>query len=257
MNKKTYLIIIWTITLFVIIFSSYHYVKQFKNEYGDFRTQIKEFFSDYDDEDDEDDDDFEWNEDSSSDSIKGQKNINTSLDEFSNIKLEGNIMELTIKEGSDYHLECAFNKEKLKPAFEISNGLLKINQNVKGHLHGNNHCKLILTLPAQTKLSSTDINVNVGSIMLKNFDCENIDVEINVGGISVKNMDFKTLDTETNVGEILIKTRNGISEYSLDVNTDVGEVSIDDNSYKHSYKRSVPGSKEINATTNVGTISVE
>ena len=51
MNKKTYLIIIWTITLFVIIFSSYHYVKQFKNEYGDFRTQIKEFFSDYDDED--------------------------------------------------------------------------------------------------------------------------------------------------------------------------------------------------------------
>ena len=81
MNKKTYLIIIWTITLFVIIFSSYHYVKQFKNEYGDFRTQIKEFFSDYDDEDD----DFEWNEDSSSDSIKGQKNINTSLDEFSNM----------------------------------------------------------------------------------------------------------------------------------------------------------------------------
>ena len=240
MNKKTYLIIIWTITLFVIIFSSYHYVKQFKNEYGDFRTQIKEFFSDYDDEDDEDneDDDFEWNEDSSSDSIKGQKNINTSLDEFSKIKLEGNIMELTIKEGSDYHLECAFNKEKLKPAFEVSNGLLKINQNVKGRLHGNNHCKLILTVPAQTKLSSTDINVNVGSIMLKN-------------------MDFKTLDTETNVGEILIKTRNGISEYSLDVNTDVGEVSIDDNSYKHSYKRSVPGSKEINATTNVGTISVE
>ena len=54
MNKKTYLIIIWTITLFVIIFSSYHYVKQFKNEYGDFRTQIKEFFSDYDDDEDDD-----------------------------------------------------------------------------------------------------------------------------------------------------------------------------------------------------------
>ena len=62
MNKKTYLIIIWTITLFVIIFSSYHYVKQFKNEYGDFRTQIKEFISDYDDEDDFDDEEIPTDE---------------------------------------------------------------------------------------------------------------------------------------------------------------------------------------------------
>ncbi len=250
MKKKIYLITIWTITLFVIIFSGYHYTKSFKNEYKDFKSEVKSFFSDYDDEE------YDWDE-ASADSNKGQKNIDTALDEFSQIKIEGNIMELTIKEGSDYHLECAYNKEKLKPVFEVSNGLLKIRQKVKGNLHGNSRCSLTLTIPAAAQLSTAEIEVNVGEMILKDFTCDTLEAETNVGSLTIKNLNFNKLEAETNVGELIIKTNKDISEYNLDLKTDVGELKVGDKLFKHTCERSGTSNKKIKATTNVGALTVE
>ncbi|MCR5188334.1 MAG: DUF4097 domain-containing protein [Treponema sp.] len=254
MKKKIYLITIWTITLFVIIFSGYHYTKRFKNEYKDFKSEIKSVFSDFDDYDDEE---YDWDEDSSSNSSKGLKNIDTALDAFSKIKIEGNIMELTIKEGSDYHLECAYNKEKLKPVFEVSNGLLTIRQNLRGNLHGNSRCRLTLTIPAETQLSSADIEVNVGEMNLKNFTCDTLEAKTNVGSLTIKDINFNKLEAETNVGELIIQTMDDISEYNLDLKTDVGELKVGDRHFKHSYETSGSSNKEIKATTNVGALTVD
>lgn len=260
MKKKIYLITIWTITLFVIIFSSYRYAKEFRAEYGDLKFQIREFLHGFEDgyEDEEECKSYKnWDEDDSSDMIKGAKNIETNLDEFSKIRVQANVMSLTIKEGSDYRLECIYNKEILKPEYEVSNGLLQIRQNVKRNLHGNSHCKLILTIPSSANISKAEVEVNVGEVSLKDFKCDNLEVETNVGSLSIRDINFNKLDAETNVGELIIKTPEDISNYNLDLQTDLGELKVGDKHYKHSYEHSSSGNKKIKARTNVGELSLE
>lgn len=253
MKKKIYiyLIIIWTITLGVIIFSSVRTVKNYGPDIKDFvKTNI---FDDDDFDFDEDyDDDNDWSDTNSS----SKKMIKEELDSFTKLDLDANIMRVTIRQGDSYKLECSYNKEKLRPDFKVLDGELRIIQHIKKSNSGNNKCNLILTLPRDANLSEADINVNVGEIIIENMEIDDLDAKTDVGNLSIVDTAFKELDAETNVGELKIKTLNSLEEYDMDLKTDIGELSVGDKELRHSYRQKGSENLKISARTNVGSLKI-
>lgn len=199
-----------------------------------------------------------WNNDSDDeDNFSRAKTIDTSIEAFSKLDINAKVMAVTIKSGDQYHLYFSYNKEKIKPTYQIENGTLTIRQPAFSNNTGNINCKLEITVPRYTKLNDVDIELNVGEINLKGFDCDTLDITNNVGEIDIKDINFEEIDAKSNVGEISIKTMLPIEEYSLDLTTNIGEISVDGNSYRHHCSTKGSTSKKITAENNVGEIDID
>ena len=130
MKRKTYLILIWSITLCVIVISSTVTFVQTKGLFAQVWNQIAEkleesfdfnlkFVSKNDD----------WNSNDNTDSdFSSKKEFETNLEEFSKLNLDGNIMSFQIKDGETWRIECSYSHTKLKPEFTNKNGTLYITQ---------------------------------------------------------------------------------------------------------------------------------
>lgn len=237
MNKKIYLIIIWTITLLLILFvclgkpSKIHFhINPLDNN--------------------------EWNNSKTKDNTKYANEIDEELSKFSNIDISSNVMQITIKQGSSYHITASYNKTKYMPDFKIHGDTLMIEQNIPKHSAKNINCNLEITVPANAELNKVTIHNNIGEIELKDFNSEDVRVKNNVGELYIKNLNFNSLETETNVGEISINTEGSISNYDISAKTDIGEIQIEGKNYKHSFKQSSNSGKKITAITNVGEVSI-
>lgn len=200
--------------------------------------------------------DFHWKYDNEEGS-DSEFSINQILEKFSSIKIDGTIMDLSIEEGTQFKIESKFNKALLRPSYSVKDGVLEITQQKKkGPRTGSNTCKVVITIPSCTDLSRLNINVNVGDVKIRELTAKEINATVNVGEINIRKADFDELSAETNVGEIDIDTDGKFGEYSINVSTDVGEVSVDHQKFKRHYNSHVSGSKKITANANVGEVSV-
>ena len=189
----------------------------------------------------------------------GKREINEVLESFSEIKMRANIMSLTIEEGPEFRIDGSFSKESLRPQVSVKNGHLQISQHSpqRGFVSGSQHCKVVITIPSGTHLSNIDINASVGDIRLRDLSANNIDIDLNVGEIDVRKVQFNSIECDNNVGEISIEPAADLSEYTMSLSTDVGEVRVDGKSYRRSYNsRAADTSKKIKADTNVGEINI-
>ena len=190
---------------------------------------------------------------------QGSREINQILESFSEIQIHTNIMSLTIEEGPEFKIDGTFSKESLRPQVSVKNGLLQISQNSpqRGFGSGNHNCKVVITIPSGTNLSNIDINAGVGDIRLRDLTVNDIDIDLSVGAIDVRKVQLNNIECDNNVGEISIEPAADLSEYNMDLSTDVGEVRVDGVSYRKSYNcRQSGSSKKIKADTNVGEINI-
>ncbi len=255
MKKTAYLIIISILTIGCIIFGTFYHTKNIS--FGSIRRIFNGGGINFQFDDDEN-----WNisigndeEDSeSSKEIKG--NISRSVEKFSSIDISANVMSIEIVEGSDYKVECSYNREYLKPAIEVKNGELRVSQKMPKRTRGNNNARAKIYIPANTSLDKLDIDLNVGEIKIVNIEASDCDIENNVGEIQLKNVDFDNIDVFTNVGEINISLNSNIEDYKMDVSTDVGAIKVDGQTYKRSYSSRGNGKKKLDAKSNVGEITI-
>lgn len=183
------------------------------------------------------------------------------LDAFEDIEIDTSVMDITINTGNSYHLEydcVAF----LKPEMSVKDNIFKLEQPSVRHLGSNNKCKMTLTVPSGTVLDNADILSNVGDIKVYNTEIKDITVEADVGNISLESCTFATSDVEGDVGNINIITSNiGNSNietntgnividscefYDIDLYNDIGDVTLNTNADLSNY--------EIDLSTDVGSI---
>ena len=251
MKKTVLLIILGLVTVGCIIYGTVRHVggglKALRNM-GVFEID--------DDEDGGFDFGFHWDYDSEEGS-DSKLSINQTLEKFSSIRIDSAVMDLTIEEGPEFKIGSSFNKVYLRPSYSVKNGVLEvIQQKKKGGYTGNNNCRVVITIPSGNDLSHIDINSNVGDVKIRELPVDKIDVTVNVGEIDIRRTDFAKLNAETNVGEIDIDSDGNLDEYSIDVSTDIGELSVGHKTYRHHYNSHVSGSKKISAKTNVGEINI-
>lgn len=246
MKKSILFIILGVVTLGCIIYGSVKYV-------GGGIKSLKQYGISIETDDFDDDSDIR--------EVFPEKNssINRVLDSFSSIKIDVSIMDLTVEEGKEFKVNGFFNRDYLNPSVSVENGVLEVKQlkkRVFGLPAGNNSCRMVITIPSGTSLSDVNISSNVGDIKIRDLNAKDLDLECNVGEISVRKVNFEELNCNTNVGEIDIYQNGNLEEYTIKVNTDVGEVTVDGSSYKRSYNSKGSTSKRIIASTNVGEINL-
>lgn len=243
MKKTVLLIALGIITIFCICYGTYKHLGGFGRMFKDGGINIS-----FDDEE------VDNNE------VHGGKNsYDEKLESFSSIKIDAAVMGITIEQGDDFRIESSFNRESMRPKFSVNGNKLVVSQGARkqhGINMGSQNCRLVITIPSGTSLSSIDIDSNVGDVRLRELEAEEIDIDLNVGEIDVRNVVFNVLRSNNNVGEISINPVSNLDEYDISASTDVGEVRIDGRNYKKSYNSRGNGHKKINVNTNVGEINI-
>ena len=186
-----------------------------------------------------------------------KREINTQLDKFDSIEINGYVAGLEIQTGKYFHFYSNYNRSQLRPEYKIENGTLKISQNPFKTTVGNNTCNLKITVPASTKLNTITIKVNVGDIEITDLHCIDINSTTNVGKIKISNVDFTNAEVKTNVGEVLFKQIDGIEDFNVELETNVGEITVYGNNYHKNFKQKAKTSNHIKAKTNVGEIRIK
>ena len=264
MKKSIYLIIISVLTIACICFGSFYHI-------GNFKSKVKEFISDNnfefqwdnDDEDWEDEDDWEdGSVDEKSGSVTKSKTSGSKNDTFSsfkNIDLNTHVSDITVKTGSEYSLECHYNRSFLEPIYEINGDSLRIKQKGPKNLNhtGNSHCSIVITIPRFANLDEVEIVNNVGDISISDFDCNDFVVKNNVGDVIVEAVNTPSMKIENNVGDVEVSDITDLDSYNIDASTNVGNVEVGGRYCKRQYLSNTSSRTKIFVKTNVGDVELD
>lgn len=197
------------------------------------------------------------------------------LEAFDTISADVDVMELEIKEGTEFGLQYDCT-EDLIPEYSVVDGKLTIKQRQKKNfLFGTHRCSVAVIIPSGTSLKSIDIKSDVGDVTLNRITVDICNGETSVGDFTVENGDiremvwssdtgdikvldstFTNLDLTSNVGDVKIESRQKLTDYNFDLETDVGEVKL--NGEKYGRKCKVHGeSGSITVRADVGDVKVE
>ena len=181
------------------------------------------------------------------------------LNKFDSIRIEGNVMAVTIGQGKGYSATVWYSSRKLVPSYEISGGRLTINQPYYSRkLTTNGKCRVDITVPAGVELDSVTLNVDVGAVEIKDVAIKDAEIKTDVGAVSVEEVDFEELSINTDVGAVMVELNNPVSEYNIDVKSDVGEVVVDGKKAKrHKYRGDGTTRKRIKINADVGGIEIK
>ena len=220
--------------------------------------------------------------DSGEDSDAGPMTENVqSLDAFTEIEIDTNVLSATINVGDSYGVALNCN-EKLIPTVSVENGKLLVKQRTKNKwFHGSTSADMLITVPAGTDLKTLTATHNVGDLKVEGVNIDVVDLKVNVGDIDLDNIagstltvdsdtgdveaeacSFKTVTIKSDVGDAEYESATNISDYKMDLETDVGDINLcnqdqDSDHYgvKHSYKQD-GAAGELNIKVDVGSITV-
>ena len=172
----------------------------------------------------------------------GTENISLEPEAFDMIKVDVNLMDVTILAGEQFYLNCEYS-DGLEPVYEVKNKTLTIKQRAYSSKWGvnNAHCSLSLTIP--TQMNSIDVHTALGNINLEGISASECSLLSNLGNCTLKKCSFVESDLTTNLGEISVrdtslgraKVKNDMGEISLDtctfgdlgITASMGSVSVD------------------------------
>lgn len=236
MKKTTVLIILGVITVFCIIYGSVKHLG------GGFKAMS------------------EWSaENGVYEDSKDRTSFNQNLEAFSAIEIDSSIAEIRIEEGNSFKIEGFYTGEFLQPTISVNNGKLDVRQQKKNSPHimgGSYNCRILVTVPAGTKLEAVRINSNVGDLKIREITAGAINLNMNVGEVSVRKATFDNIEVSNNVGEISIEPIDNVDNYEISVSTNLGSVNVNGRNYKRSYTSKTSSRKTIKASTNIGEVRV-
>ena len=155
-----------------------------------------------------------------------------------------------------------------------------------------NNCKVQITVPSKTELQDLRLQIDVGNINIADIISEKCNMETDtgdckvtkcsfkrstidtdtgdvsvdnselgitqvssdVGDIELENCTFRDLEADSDVGNIRIDAAQDLSDYRMELKTDVGDVHINDQKEKRNYYEKGNNQGNITAQTDVGDI---
>lgn len=146
-----------------------------------------------------------------------------SLAGVKSMEIDLSVAELTVKEGTDASLVIR-SSERLLPAYELSNGTLTMTQEKIVNLWRlgvSEKCKITITLPKDTVLTSAEISGNVGDLSFSDLSFETLSISTDVGSCSLKDINIlEDVTLDSHVGEMKL---DNVSFPTGAVELDVGD----------------------------------
>lgn len=200
----------------------------------------------------------------------------TVIDKFDRIAVDGAAMGIEIRRNAvnEYAVEYRYNS-KYEPHYSVSNGSLNIVQKGKTNRLRNPKCEMIIMVPSDARLELIDVRLDIadikisgiyakeynidaalGDIKLENTDFDKAEINANLGDVSLEDCSFKNLRIDENLGDVDVKSSRNISDYSFDLQIDLGEISVNGKNYSRGYRYDGKDGSII-ISNNLGDISVE
>ena len=144
----------------------------------------------------------------------------------------------------------------------MKNGTLTIKQTIRHRRFGdygthNRSCKITITIPKDATLSSIELDTSVGDISIDSIVADelitdssvgdtkiqqcsitSIETDSSVGDTKITDCSFSDLDSDNDVGDIIVKSARDLSDYEMELDTNIGDVTINKRSHKRSYEQS-------------------
>lgn len=217
------------------------------------------------------------------------------LPSFNTVKIDSKVMNLSIEKGDDYSIQCdTTEKLNPKYEIKDNTLIVSQKQKIKVHnFMKNPKCSVHITIPEDTTLELINIDGATGDISLSNLDvttlkidnsvgdvkmdnckiasigidtstgdvklndCEanEIDVDTSVGDTVIKDNIFEKLYVDGSVGDVKVSSSKDLSDYAYDLDTSIGDVSINGVSHKKEYQQKGSDGK-ITVDNSTGDISI-
>jgi len=256
MKKNIFLIIITLVTVLCIVIGAFHHIGIPRKSVSSISSSIKRglgsgnFKFDFDDDEEEIEDfDFENDDPKSFDS--------ETISEFKELEVKMKVGGLKIERGNKWEIKSKYTYKYLKPAYTLKNGKLSITQpNYKNQRVGNKSCRIVITVPFGTVLENLSLNMDVGAVDLSGFDIKKGSIDTDVGAISISNVNFNDLDLDSDVGAVAIELVEPVENYDININSDLGGITVDGKNVKHRYSQKGDMDKRLRINTDVGGVEV-
>lgn len=218
-----------------------------------------------------------------------------SLPSFNTVKIDSKVMNLSIEKGDDYSIQCdSTEKLNPKYEIKDNTLIVSQKQKIKIHNFMNTQkCSVHITIPEDTtlelinvdgatgdinlsnldvttlkidnsvgdvkmddcKTDSIDIDTSTGDVKLNGCEANEINVDTSVGDTVIKDNIFEKLYVDGSVGDVKVSSPKDLSDYAYDLDTSIGDVSINGVSHKKEYQQKGTDGK-ITVDNSTGDISI-
>ena len=263
MKKTTYLIIISIITIVCVIAGSIYHIGGFRIPGFSNKSDTKFTSIELDD---------------------GSVSADTvNLDKFSDIDMDLQVMDVTIQKGDSLGISYECSKKEYVPTIDVKDDVLTVKQKVKNKINIGNvkRCKMILTVPDDIDIENIEISTDVGDIKIDdvNGDAftlesdvgdmklagitgEELSINTDVGDVKLEECSFDNAEISGHTGDVKVEGVDDLSKYTMDFETDLGDVKVNGKNYKKQYsEKASSGDSEkeqsLTISTNIGDIVVD
>ncbi|MBE5925313.1 MAG: DUF4097 domain-containing protein [Lachnospiraceae bacterium] len=148
-----------------------------------------------------------------------------SLDEFNEMKIDLNVMDLTIETGDEacIHYEC--NKKNLVPSIDVEDGKLIIKQPKMKNIFniGRVKCKMTITVPKDKDMKDVVITTDTGDVKIADLTGESLSLDTDTGDIKLNKCDFASSKIDGDTGDMKYESCN---LGDCEISNDTGDVSL-------------------------------
>ena len=149
------------------------------------------------------------------------------LDAFTEIEVEVAVGDVTIRRGTAFQIEAAFEGtvrgEPYRIEHEVTDGTLHVVSFPKHHNDSGGDCsgQVLVTVPEGTALDEIKISLGVGDVTLRELSVDEAELETGVGDLSVIDTAAGEVELNTGVGDVKI---SGVPAAEMELTTGVGDV---------------------------------
>lgn len=148
-----------------------------------------------------------------------------SLDEFNEMKIDLNVMDLTIETGDEacIHYEC--NKKKLVPEIYVDDKVLVVKQQSFKNIFniGRVKAKMVITVPKDAEYSRVSIDTDTGDVAINDIKGDVLSLSTDTGDIKITGISFEKSDIEGDTGDMKF---NSCNLGDTEISNDTGDVSL-------------------------------
>ena len=239
MNKRIYLIIIWTITFGVAAFTCYKSING-GLKFVKFDNGITI-----------------GNEDESKHITGHEGALSLEVEPFTKLEVDAGVMGVSVKKGTSYSVYCSYSSQKLEPVIENKGDTLVITQHSQNFNGDSSKCEMTITVPKNITLDDIYADIKVGAFEIDGISLDKGKINTDVGAIEIRDCEFNKLNMNSNVGAIQINLTGKTQDYDWDLTTSLGAIEVRHRNYHRSYFQNNNSGKKITAKSNIGAIEVK
>ncbi|MDE7262507.1 MAG: DUF4097 family beta strand repeat-containing protein [Oscillospiraceae bacterium] len=149
------------------------------------------------------------------------------LDAFTEIETQVAVGDVTIRRGTEFQIEVAFEGtvqgEPYRIEYGVTDGTLNVVSFPRHHNDSDGDCsgQVLVTVPEDTTLEEIKISLGLGDVTLRELSVDEAKLETGMGDLSVIDTAAREVELSTGMGDVEI---SGIPAAEMELSTGMGNV---------------------------------